>query len=140
MKFHLLVPVVLAYALAGCVGTLTPVNGEPGGDDVGGPDGGGGGGAAETQFNSSVAPLLNAACASCHAGTAATPPKFLGAVGTPGYYDSITVSLGAVGNFTPTCGLLIKGEHDGGNARAWLQTEKDTITAWINAEAAERGL
>jgi len=140
MKFHVVVPVVLAYALAGCVGTLTPVDNGGGGDDIGGPDAGGGGGAAETQFNGVVAPLLNAACASCHAGTAATPPKFLGAIGTPGYYDAITIDVGVVGNFDGLAPLVGKGAHDGGAGRAWVQTEKDTITAWLNAEAAERGL
>lgn len=137
MTFRALVPLVLAAGLMGCVGTLTPVEG--GGDDVGGPDaGGGGGGAAETQFNTSVAPLLTAACASCHAGTLVSPPKFLGAGGATNYYDAITRST-VVGTWNAaTASLITKGLHDGGNARAWLQNEIDTITAWMNAEAAER--
>lgn len=141
MTLRTLVPLVLAAGLAGCVGTLEPVDvgGGGGGDDTG--DDGGGGGAAEASFNSSVAPLLNAACANCHAGTPGTTPlKFLGNAGTTGYYDVLTIEAAVIADFTPTCALVLKGAHADGNARAWTQLEKDTIIAWLNAEAAERGL
>lgn len=134
MKCLALVPLVLASALAGCVGTLTPVDNE-GGDDVGGPDGGVAGGVARTQFTTSVQPLLNAACASCHV-AGSTGPNFLGSTGTPGYYAAVVADVSLTGNFNPaTAQLLLKGAHDG---RAWLDNEKTTITSWLNAEAAER--
>jgi len=140
MTLRTLVPLVLGAGLFGCVGTLTPVDGV--GDDTGGDDGGGGGGgAAEIQFNNQVSPLLNAACANCHAGAAgSTPLKFLGNAGTTGYYDAVTIESAVIGDFTPTCALVLKGLHDGGNARAWTDAEKATITSWLSAESAARGL
>jgi hypothetical protein len=44
-----------------------------------------------------------------------------------------------VGNWVPAnASLLTKGAHDGGNAPAWTQPQKDTITMWLLAEAEER--
>ncbi len=127
-----------ALGAAGCVGSLTPLDdsGGTGGDDE--PTGG----TAQSTFTSSVAPLLQGACASCHVGAAGTMPlKFLGATGLPGYYPSLTMEEVVIGNFDPAAAMLVlKGLHDGGSARAWTAAERTTIDGWLAAEATERGL
>ena len=129
---------LVALGAGGCTGSLTPLDDQGGGGD----DTGGGGSAAQTMFTSNVAPLLQAACAGCHTGAAgSTPLRFLGATGLPGFYSAVTTEEAVIGNFDPAAAtLVIKGLHDGGNARAWTATEKSTIDAWLAAEATERGL
>lgn len=133
-------PLLLLAALAasGCVGSLTPLDEAAGGGD----DTTGGGSAAQSTFTSSVAPLLQSACAGCHVGAVGTSPlRFLGATGMPGFYTALTAEDAVIGNFDPAAApLVLKGLHDGGNARAWTAAERTTIDAWLNAEATERGL
>lgn len=131
----------LAFAVlaaTGCVGTLEPV--DPGGDDGIGPDAGPAS-AARQMFDSEVAPLLSATCASCHTGPTGIAgdlsPNFMGPGGVADYYAAVVADVALIGNFVPTnATLLNKGAHD--TARAWTTAEADTIAAWLLAEAAER--
>lgn len=131
----LLAAVVLP--LAACVGTLEPVDPGGGGDDSGDDTTGG---VARSMFDSDVSPMLGTMCAGCHVGAAGTAPlKFLGTGAAAGYYDAITSQLGVVGNWVPAnAQLLNQGVHDGGSAPAFSQTQKDTISMWLLAEADER--
>ncbi len=127
---------LLAALVAGCVGTLTPVDDDDTGG--GGDDDTGGGSVARQMFDDDVAPLLQATCASCHAGTGGVvAPKFLGTTGITGYYANVVGQTALVGAFNPAAAtLLTKGAHS--SARAWTTTESDTITMWLLAEADER--
>jgi hypothetical protein len=93
-------------------------------------------------FDQSVLAMVNGACASCHTGPIdSIPLRFLGSTGPSGYYAALTADVSVVGGFNPAlANLLLKGEHDGGNARAWTDTEKDAIIEWILIEADERGI
>lgn len=128
-----------ALLFGGCVGTLEPLDNGGGG---GGPDAGGvSQSAARQQFESNVSPMLSSTCAGCHMGTTTTGPNFLGSTGAPGYYTAITNNTIVIGNYDPTvAALLTHGSHDGGAAPAWTTTQAQTITLWLQAEAAERGL
>ena len=131
--------VVLSLGLVACVGTLEPVGGGGGDDSSAGPDGGGGSGAARQMFDSTVMPVLGQ-CAGCHTGTPGTAPlKFLGNSGTTGYYAALIAQPSVTGNFIPAnAQILLQGVHDNNLAPAFTQPQKDAITAWLNAEAAER--
>jgi hypothetical protein len=130
---------VLCLAASACVGTLEPVGN---GDTTGGGDDTTTGANAQTLFESDVSPIVGAACAGCHTGTAGTAPlKFLGNSGTAGYYTAITGQTAVVGNYVPAnAEILNQGSHDGGLAPALSTTEADTITTWLLAEADARGL
>lgn len=131
------VGLILGLTLAGCVGTLEPVDpGGGGGDDTGG----GGDSVARQMFDTEVQPLLQGACASCHVGPAGTTPlRFLGTGAIPEYYTSLVAQPVVIGNWDPAAAtLLTKGVHDANRARAWTQAEQDTISMWLLAEAGER--
>ncbi len=136
---YLIATIALALGSAACVGSLETM--QPG-DDAVGDDGPDPVSAARTAFDTSVAPMLTGACASCHTGAIDTTPlKFLGSSGVDGYYAGIIAEPSVNGGFDPgLANMLNKGEHDGGNARAWAQTEKDAITEWLLTEADERGI
>jgi len=136
--FHLAAAAIaLALGSAACVGSLTP---GPGGDD-GEPDPDPVS-AARQAFDTDVKPMLQTACASCHTGAIdSTPLKYLGTGPTDGYYTAVTAEESVTGGFDPgLSNLLNKGEHDGGNARAWTQPEKELITSWLLLEAEERNI
>lgn len=132
--------IAMILGSAACVGQLDTTT--PPGDDDDEPP-------VETQgrqvFDSTVAPMLAGKCVACHAGAIDAlndfSLNFLGATGESGYYAAITTEESVIGGFNPAvANLLLKGEHDGGNAPAWVQTEKDTITEWLLTEAEERGV
>jgi len=128
-------PVLLAGLLGtACVGTLEPVNSDPGGDDTAPTS------VARQMFDDDVRPMLTATCAGCHVGATGTSPlKFLGAGGEANYYATLATSTTVVGGWDPAqAELLLHGLHDGGNARAWTTTEADAISMWLLAEADER--
>jgi hypothetical protein len=128
---------VTVLMVAGCVGTLEPLDPGEGG---GGPDAGGGGGIARQMFDDEVAPMIGI-CAGCHTGPADavgdTSLNFMGTGGVAGYYAAIVALPSVTGNFVPaSSSLLNKGAHEG--VLAWDATQSDTITMWLLAEAAER--
>lgn len=132
MRTPSLTALVLALGSAACVGGLEPI-----GDDDPEPTTLG-----RQQFESTVSPLLTAACAGCHTGTLdSTPLKFLGDAGAGGYYDAVVADVSVVGGFDPGLAtLILKGEHAGGSARAFTEQERATITEWLLTEAEERGI
>ena len=111
--------VILALTLSttACVGTLEPIDpGAGGGDDTVDPTS-----VARQIFEEDVSPLLRAACASCHVGTAGTAPlKFLGATGETGYYTAI--------NGQPT----VIGGYDHPKVRLPGSGGSQEIAAWAN--------
>jgi len=133
---HLIAVLALAAGSAACTGSLDTTPSDDSGDDSVDPPG-----AARQQFESTIAPMLSA-CSGCHTGAIdQTPLKWLGAAGATGYYPAVTGEESVVGGFDPDlANLLLKGAHDGGNARAWTDEEKATIADWLVAEAAERGI
>ena len=94
---------------------------------------------AREVFAATVAPILSAACASCHAGElAANGPDFLGI--DADYYDDVlraqTVAGAALVGLTMEDSPLVqKGAHAG---RAFVVEELDAIARWLAAEADER--
>jgi mono/diheme cytochrome c family protein len=97
------------------------------------------------QFDETVAPMVAAACASCHVGAidavGDTSLNYMGNEGPEGYYAAITAEPSVTGGFNPDiANLILKGEHDNGNARAWTQAEMDTIAEWLITEADDRGI
>ncbi|MCA9676133.1 MAG: hypothetical protein H6709_16175 [Kofleriaceae bacterium] len=135
---HYLAALAMVLGSAACVGTLDPM---PGDDDgvVDPPDPTS---QARQMFDDQVAPMLSSACAGCHAGAIDTTPlKYLGNSGMTGYYAAIIAEPSVTGGFDPGLANMVnKGEHDGGNARAWTQTEKDILIEWLLQEADERGV
>lgn len=134
----------LAIGSAACVGTLDPMTGDDTVDPDPDPDP-----EPESQsrqlFEDTVAPMLTTACAACHTGAIDAPNdfslNFMGSTGVSGFYAAIIAEPSVNGGFNPALANLVnKGEHDGGNARAWTATEKETISAWLLSEATERGL
>src|ERR1051325_2732753 len=128
MRNQLLVTVAMTM-LGACVGRIDSMPG--GGDDTSG-------GTARQMFDSTVAPLLTAKCASCHVGpeTSATN-MFLGPDGVSSYYTTLTNDRAVNGNFNPAAAeILLKGAHEG---PAWSPSAATTITAWLNQELKERG-
>ncbi len=124
-----------------CVGSINPMPG----DDEPDPDPDPDASAARLQFDSDVAPLLSAACASCHVGAVDAAGdvsyNFLGNTAVAGYYTAVTNDASVTGGFDPGLANLVnKGQHDNGSARAWTQIEKDAITEWLLTEAEERGI
>lgn len=136
---HLIAALALALGSAACVGSLDtmPSDDDSGDDDSVDPPAS----LARQQFDAEVAPMMTA-CASCHVGAIdSIPLKWLGNNGATGYYAAITAEESVIGGYNPDlANLILKGEHDGGNARAWTDTEKATIADWLIAEATERNI
>ncbi len=136
---HFLAALAMALGSAACVGSLDPM---PPGDDDGDDDPEPTESLGQAMFTTDVAPMLTTACAACHTGPIdGIPLKFLGNGGATGYYAAVIAEPSVTGGFEPgLANLLNKGEHDGGNARAWTQGEKDIIIEWLLTEAEERGV
>jgi mono/diheme cytochrome c family protein len=131
----------LAVGSAACVGSLDTMGDDGVGDDGGDPPPT----AGRLQFDETVAPMVAANCASCHQGpidaVGDTSLNYMGSEGPTGYYAAITAEPSVTGGFNPDlANLILKGEHDNGNARAWTQTEMDTVAEWLITEAEDRGI
>lgn len=136
-----------SVALVACTGVLEPRGGGGVGIDPGQeppppppppPPGGAG---ASALFLDTVAPLMEAKCASCHADGGTFRPYFLTA-SSDGYYDKVMAGYPnpELINSTPGTSLLYtKGEtpHAPTNV-VWEPTELTTIGEWITAEATAR--
>lgn len=98
--------------------------------------------AGEQQFDADVAPMLEQVCAACHTGAPeSTPTKFLGQAGKSDDYEKVTLDDGVIGGWNPAlAGLLTKGEHDDGLARAWTAAEAGRIEDWMAQEAIDRNI
>jgi mono/diheme cytochrome c family protein len=138
---HFIAAFALALGSAACVGSLDTMGDDGVGDDGEDPVLTPG----RIMFDEQVKPMVAAACASCHAGAidavGDTSLNYLGATGETGYYAAIVAEPSVTGGFNPDlANLILKGEHDAGNARAWTQTEMDTIAEWLITEADDRGI
>jgi hypothetical protein len=126
-------------SLLGCSGGLE-VYGSGGSSGVGsGGAGGGAGGAGgsggtgsdpKAIFESTVQPILDAACHACHTAGGAGP-GFL--VPSPDEYSAVKSWPGLLGPTPAQSKLYTKGQHEG---PALTPEEATTVAAWINAEAA----
>jgi hypothetical protein len=133
MRNQLLVTVAMAM-LGACVGGIDSTM--PGDDDMQQPPPSSG--MARQMFDSTVAPLLTAKCATCHVApeTSATN-MFLGPDGVSSYYTTLSNDRAVNGAFNPAAAMiLLKGGHEG---PAWSSSETATITAWLQQELKERG-
>jgi mono/diheme cytochrome c family protein len=132
MRNQMLAAVAMAL-LAACVGGIDTSNNGNGDDDTPAP-----GASARQIFDSQVAPLLSAKCATCHVGpeTSATD-MFLGPDGPSSFYTTLSADRAIVGNFNPdSATILLKGAHEG---PPWTTDEKTKITTWLQAELTARG-
>lgn len=123
----------VAMAMLGaCVGGIDNGNTGGGGDDDDTSE------TARAIFDSSVAPLLTAKCASCHVGPETSSTNmFLGPEGLSSYYATLTNDRAVNGGFDATAAsILLKGQHEG---QPWTDAEKAKITTWLGAELKERG-
>ena len=98
--------------------------------------------AGEQQFDADVSPMLEQNCAGCHTGAPeSTPTKFLGVAGKNDNYAKVTLDDGVIGGWNPAlAGLLTKGEHADGQARAWTGSEAGMIEGWMGQEAIDRNI
>ncbi|HVV82153.1 MAG TPA: hypothetical protein VHE35_03710 [Kofleriaceae bacterium] len=98
--------------------------------------------AGEQQFDADIAPMLEQVCAGCHTGAPeSTPTKWLGQAGKSDDYEHVTLDDGVIGGWNPAlAGLLTKGEHSDGQARAWTPSEANTIENWMTQEATDRNI
>lgn len=98
--------------------------------------------AGEQQFDAEVSPMLEQNCAGCHTGAPeSTPTKFLGVAGKNDNYGKVTLDDGVIGGWNPAlAGLLTKGEHADGQARAWTGSEAGMIEGWMGQEAIDRNI
>jgi mono/diheme cytochrome c family protein len=130
MRNQLLVTVAMTM-LGACVGGIDSMP-PGGGDDTPG-------GTARQMFDSTVAPLLTAKCASCHVGPETSSTNmFLGPDGVSSYYTTLTADRAVNGNFqAAAASILTKGAHE--SLVWWSSSEATTITAWLNQELKERG-
>jgi cytochrome c553 len=107
---------------------------------VAGADAPGGTATPREMFDSTVAPLL-AACSGCHVGTeTSSTDMFLGPppATADSMYAGITGDRRVNGDFSPASAeLLTKGTHEG--VTWWTAAQAQTISAWLEAEAAARG-
>jgi hypothetical protein len=129
MRNQLLTTVAIAM-LGACVGGIDMQQGD---DDTTPPTGN-----ARQLFDSTVLPLLNAKCASCHTGSELSATNmFLGPDGASSAYDTLTKDRAVNGGFDPAAAtILLKGAHEG---PAWTAPEATKISAWLNAELTARG-
>jgi cytochrome c553 len=132
MARHLLA-LLFTTALVGCVGdvsTLPPPDDEPETAPT-----------ARERFDRDVNQVVETACASCHnnPGTASATPKFTGAAGLTDNYTSLEANGSLTGGWkAANARLITKGVHADGGARAFTAAEIGKITAWLDAEDAER--
>ena len=138
---YLLAAVLLAGIAGGCVGDLTPVQGDDDGDDdVTGPDGGGNtGGAARQMFERDVFPIMTAKCgAGCHLTTSASSTPFVATSVDQAWITAVGFES-VVGNFTttgaPIYTKVVPGPHNG---KTYTADEQAKITAWLAQEVEDR--
>lgn len=96
----------------------------------------GGGSNAQAMFESTVFPAIATDCGSCHATGDMGAPVFLA--------SSAAASYTAITSYTPTLiavpensNLILHGVHTG---PALTPTQEGVVSAWLQAEADERGL
>jgi hypothetical protein len=132
---------LLAAALlaGGCVGDLTPIEGDDD-DDTGGPDAGSNtGGQARQIFERDVYPILSAKCgAGCHLTASASSTPFVSTSVDQGWITTVGFAS-VVGNFTttgaPIYTKVVPGPHSG---VTYSQAEMDKITGWLAQEVTDR--
>lgn len=137
---NILLAVVAAAGLVGCVGgieTTTPTTPPP--DGVGG--GGSGSAAAEarTLFETNVYPVIATKCIGCHSSAGAVG-NITGFV-APAKADAYVTAVGyaaVMGDRTPTGAPVLSKITAGHQGQTYSQTEKDAITAWLSKELEAR--
>jgi mono/diheme cytochrome c family protein len=126
---------VFCGALGGCVGNYAPgTPGTPGTPSqpiaMISPNA-----TARQMFDQTVAPLLQATCAGCHAGAGASgAPVFLGA-GPGAFYTSLVSDARFVNAAPAQSELLTQGKHEG---PALTPDQGAAVEAWLTKETAER--
>jgi len=147
-RIHLAVLASLTMAASGaCIGELDPIV-QPGDDDQeeptpATPDAGvpeATEDTAEDIFTQNVAPIV-ARCTgeACHAGTAASPLKFLGSGASTEFYSSITQFPSVTGNYQAgLANMLLKIDSGTHYSNAYTPAERSIIIEWLDAENLAR--
>jgi hypothetical protein len=88
-------------------------------------------------FDTTVFPLLQEKCATCHVG--ASGLDFLGSANTPdSYYKGITGDALVNGGFHASSSNLLSSEGHVG--LSWTASDRQVIAAWLDAEMSARGI
>jgi hypothetical protein len=136
---NILLAVVAAAGLVGCVGGIdTPPTSPP-------PEGVGGGGsgsaavAARKSFDDNVYAIISGKCVGCHsaAGPVGNITGFVAPQASDGYVTA-TGYQALIGNWTPDGAPILTKIAAGHNAQSYSDPEKSKIVDWLNLELAAR--
>jgi len=138
---NILVAVVAAAGLIGCVGGIdTPTSSPPPP-----PDGVGGGGsgsaavAARTAFETNVYPVVSTKCSACHSvsGPVGNITGFVAVSETDAYVTAVGYQA-LIGDWTATGAPILTKVAAGHNGQTYTADEKAKITDWLSKELAAR--
>src|SRR5262245_7405934 len=122
----LAVPLPLAIAAAGCLGSFELPGADAGADAAGLV--GDAGDQARGRFEADVKPILDANCAGCHNQEGAAGPAFL----KPIMYDTLVATPGMVTANPADSRLVTKGKHAG---PALTTGQAAIVLQWLTVEA-----
>jgi mono/diheme cytochrome c family protein len=140
---NILLAVVAAAGLVGCVGGIDTPSSVP---TTPPPDGVGGGttdpaaaAAARQAFDTNVFPIISAKCAACHSisGPVGNITGFVGADAATAYTTAVGYQA-LVGDRTPTGSPILTKISGGHQGQTYTDAEKSKITDWLNKELAAR--
>ena len=142
---NILLAVVAAAGLVGCVGGIdtnpTPTATDPPPGSVGGGPSGPGADAARTSFETNVYPIISATgrCIGCHssAGPVGNVTGFVAPAASDGYVTAVGYQA-LVGDWTPAGAPILTKIAAGHNGQSYSDDDKTKITSWLNAELTAR--
>ncbi len=141
---NILLSVVAAAGLVGCVGGIDMPSGPPNGSGSNpgsGSDNGPAAMAARQAFDTGVYPIISAAgrCVACHsaAGPSGNDTGFVGTSATNGY-DTAVGYVALTGDLTTAGSPILAKIAAGHEGQSYTDDEKTKITAWLNAELTKR--
>jgi len=141
---NILLSVVAAAGLVGCVGGIDMPAGDPNGSGSGsgsGSDNSAAGIAARQAFDTGVYPIISAAgrCVSCHsaAGPSGNDTGFVGTTAANGY-DTAVGYVALIGDLTTAGSPILAKIAAGHEGQSYTTDEKTKITAWLSAELTKR--
>jgi len=141
---NILLSVVAAAVLVGCVGGIDMPSGDPNGSGSNpgsGSDSGQAAAAARQAFDTGVYPIISVAgrCVTCHsaAGPSGNDTGFVGTTAANGY-DTAVGYVALVGDLTPAGSPILAKIAAGHEGQSYTDNEKTLITTWLSAELTKR--
>jgi len=141
---NILLSVVAAAGLVGCVGGIDMPAGDPNGSGSGsgsGSDNSPAAIAARQAFDTGVYPIISAAgrCGSCHsaAGPSGNDTGFVGTTAANGY-DTAVGYVALIGDLTTAGSPILAKIAAGHEGQSYTTDDKTKITAWLSAELTKR--